>query len=83
MPYLLNLSNGRSIVIFFYDGPVSQEVAFSNLLNKGENLAERIRNIFSDKRNRPELANIATDGETYGHHHRFGDMALAYALDYL
>ena len=26
---------------------------------------------------------IATDGESYGHHHRFGDMALAYALDYI
>ena len=82
MPYLLNIKN-RSIVIFFYDGPVSQAVAFSSLLNKGENLAERIKNIFSDKRDFPQLAHIATDGETYGHHHPHGDMALAYALEYI
>ena len=26
---------------------------------------------------------VATDGETYGHHHAHGDMALAYALQYI
>jgi len=83
MPYLLQLPEGRSMAIFFYDGAVSQAVAFSSLLNKGENLAEGIAKIFSDKRNRAQLAHIATDGETYGHHHRHGDMALAYALDYI
>jgi len=83
MPYLLHLPKGRSIVIFFYDGALSQQVAFSSILNKGENFADQLMNIFSDKRNHPQLANIATDGETYGHHHAHGDMALAYALDYI
>ncbi len=83
MPYLQKLASGRSIVIFLYDGPVSQAIAFTDMLKNGENLAESINKIFSDKSNRPELANIATDGETYGHHHPFGDMALAYALHYI
>ena len=38
---------------------------------------------FAEGRNHPQLVNIATDGETYGHHHRYGDMALAYALDFV
>jgi len=81
MPYLCNLPSGRSIAIFFYDGPVSRAVAFEQLLARGENLAHRLMGAFSDSRNHPQLVNIATDGETYGHHHRFGDMALAYALE--
>ena len=27
------------------------------------------------------MVHIATDGETYGHHQQYGDMALAYALE--
>ncbi len=83
MPYLLNLPNNRSIVIFFYDGKVSQEVAFSSTLEKGENLVGSMNNIFTDQKNKVQLAHIATDGETYGHHHIHGDMALAYALNYI
>jgi alpha-amylase/alpha-mannosidase (GH57 family) len=79
MPYLCRLSSGRTITIFFYDGPVSRDIAFGDLLKSGENLAARLVSLFSDKEE-PQLVHIATDGESYGHHHRFGDMALAYAL---
>ncbi len=80
MPYLCRLPSGRSITIFFYDGPISRAVAFEQLLARGEHLAHRLLGAFRDTRNHPQLVNIATDGETYGHHHRFGEMALAYAL---
>lgn len=79
IPYLCRLPSGGQIVIFFYDGPPSQEVSFSNLLNNGENFAHRLAGTF-DSRQTPQLAHIATDGETYGHHRRHGDMALAYCL---
>ncbi|MFL6248423.1 MAG: DUF3536 domain-containing protein [Thermoanaerobaculia bacterium] len=80
MPYVCRLPSGRSINIFFYDGPISRAVAFEQLLARGENLAHRLAGAFNDTREHPQLVNIATDGETYGHHHRFGEMALAYAL---
>jgi hypothetical protein len=82
-PYRVSLDDGKSIVVFFYDGPISQAVAFENLLSSGERFAERLTTGFSDHRDWPQLVHIATDGETYGHHHPHGDMALAYALDYI
>jgi alpha-amylase/alpha-mannosidase (GH57 family) len=82
-PYRVGLADGRSIAVFFYDGPISQAVAFENLLSSGERFAERLTTGFSDNRDWPQLVHIATDGETYGHHHRHGEMALAYALDYI
>ncbi|HSM85499.1 MAG TPA: DUF3536 domain-containing protein, partial [Candidatus Limnocylindrales bacterium] len=79
--YLARLPSGNRISLFFYDGPISQAVAFEHLLDSGEQFAERLKGGFSDKRTWPQLMHIATDGETYGHHHKYGDMALAYALD--
>jgi len=81
--YLCKLASGRTISIFFYDGPISQAVAFERLLNKGEDFAARLLSGFSFLRNWPQILSIATDGETYGHHHRFGEMALAYALHHI
>jgi len=81
--YRCNLPSGRSIDIFFYDGPISRAVAFEKLLARGEYFAHRLVGAFNDHREHPQLVNIATDGETYGHHHRFGEMALAYALRYI
>ena len=79
--YLAKLPSGNKINLFFYDGPISQAVAFEKLLESGAAFAERLKNGFSDKRTWPQLMHIATDGETYGHHHKYGDMALAFALD--
>jgi alpha-amylase/alpha-mannosidase (GH57 family) len=78
--YEARLPSGRRIALFFYDGPVSRAVAFEGLLTSGETLAGRLTGLFRDDRDWPQLVSIATDGETFGHHHRHGDMALAYAL---
>jgi alpha-amylase/alpha-mannosidase (GH57 family) len=78
--YAVNLPSGRKISVFFYDGPISADVSFKDLLKNGDAFAGRLTGAFSEKRNHAQLVNIATDGETYGHHHRFGDMALAYAI---
>src|SRR5947209_5136011 len=82
-PYFVKLPSGRSMNLFFYDGPVSQAVAFERLLDNGEKFANRLLGAFSSDREWPELVHIATDGETYGHHHSFGEMGLAYALEYI
>jgi alpha-amylase/alpha-mannosidase (GH57 family) len=79
-PYRCTLPSGRTIDLFFYDGPISRAVAFERLLARGETFAHRLAGAFQDHRNHPQIVNIATDGETYGHHHRYGEMALAYAL---
>jgi len=80
MPYVCCLPSGRRIAIFFYNAGISQEVAFGDLLSNGERFAERLVEAFSPEGERSELVHIATDGETYGHHRKFGDMALAYCL---
>jgi alpha-amylase/alpha-mannosidase (GH57 family) len=79
-PYLCRLPSGREIVLFFYDGPISRAVAFEGLLRSGDRFAGRLLDMFQEDRGWPQLGHIATDGETYGHHHRHGDMALARAL---
>ena len=78
--YLCRLPSGRSIVLFFYDGIVSQQVAFERLLDHGDRFLERLFHGFDARREHPQLMHIATDGESYGHHHAHGDMALAHVL---
>jgi len=80
--YRCDLPSGRSIALFFYDGRISQEIAFGGLLNNGENFAHRLIGALADS-NLPVLSHVATDGESYGHHHDHGDMALAYCLETL
>ncbi len=80
MPYRAVLPSGLSLAVFFYDGPTSRAVAFDNLLRSGKNFADRLLAPLTSA-DGPRLMHVATDGETYGHHHRFGDMALAFALE--
>jgi len=78
--YRCPLPSGRSIDLFFYDGPLARAVAFERLLVDGGAFAARLAADDGTKIE-PLLRHLATDGETYGHHHRYGDMALAWALD--
>ncbi|MDR2353958.1 MAG: DUF3536 domain-containing protein [Deltaproteobacteria bacterium] len=66
--------------VFIYDGPVSRAVAFENLLRDGKTFLDRVKQAFGAplKDDRPILVNLATDGESYGHHFHFGEMALAW-----
>jgi len=83
MPYDVPLPSGRRIAVFFYDGPISHDIAFNGLLEDGARLADRLASGFRSDRDGPQLVHVATDGETYGHHHRHGEMALAKALELL
>ena len=83
MPYFCRLPSGRSLSIFFYDAPIARDVAFGGLLRSGEELGRRLAGAFSNERKHPQLVHIATDGETFGHHHRGGDMALTFCMQYI
>ncbi len=83
-PYLVKLDEGRSISIFFYDGPGSRAIAFEGLLDSGEKFAGRLLGSFRATSNHPaQLSHVATDGESYGHHHKHGEMALSFAMHYI
>jgi len=78
-PYRVRFQSGLSIAVFFYNGAASRAIAFEGLLDSGENFAARLKAGFSDNP-QAQLVHVATDGESYGHHHKHGEMALAYAL---
>ncbi len=82
-PYLCNLPSGKSISLFFYNGGISHEIAFAELLKNGENFAWRLVKDFELHKEKQGLVHVATDGESYGHHHFFGNMALSYCLRYI
>ena len=82
-PYLVKLDGGRSMTVFFYNGPASRAVAFEGALNDGEQFARRLIAGLHEDSDAPQLSHIATDGESYGHHHRHGEMALSYALHWI
>ncbi len=78
-PYLVRFKSGLSLAVFFYNGPASRAIAFEGLLDSGESFAARLKSGFKEGAH-AQLMHVATDGESYGHHHKYGEMALAYAL---
>ncbi|MBN1195346.1 MAG: DUF3536 domain-containing protein [Methanomicrobiaceae archaeon] len=77
-PYRCPLPSTKTIDIVFYDPGISSAVAFGDLLADGKRFASRL--LAAPAPYAASLVSVATDGETYGHHHRFGEMALAYCL---
>jgi len=71
-------SRDRYIDIFFYHPQLAQDISFNHLLRNADALAERIALAFEETGG--DLISIATDGEVYGHHEPFADMALAYLV---
>ncbi|MCT4534226.1 DUF3536 domain-containing protein [Halodesulfovibrio sp.] len=76
IPYRVDLPSGRSIAIFFYDAAISQAVAFEKLLSNGDTFWNKIKSFSNNG-----ILTVSTDGETYGHHFKFGEMALAHVID--
>jgi hypothetical protein len=79
LPGRYRTTAGRSIALFTYDGAISNGVAFGGLLHDARVWAERMVDPDGSGARRPLVA-VATDGETFGHHHRFGEVALAWLL---
>ena len=74
-PYRCELPSGRSITIIFYHAGLAQGIAFGGLLNNGDLFKDAA--VRSAAEGEDRLLVTATDGESYGHHHKFGEMALA------
>jgi len=79
LPGRYRTSSGRDIALFTYDGGISNDVAFGGLLHDAHAWANRMVAPDNDGVRRMLVA-VATDGETYGHHHKFGEVALAWML---
>lgn len=80
-PYVVRLSGDRSIVVVFGHRELSQRVAFGDLTNDGTKLAVEMMNALKGHEGGAVL--LVADGETYGHHHHFADIGLAWAMRHL
>jgi alpha-amylase/alpha-mannosidase (GH57 family) len=70
--------SGRSIAVFFYNGQIARGIAFEGLLASSHGLLAACARA---ARGGAQIVNVATDGESYGHHFRFGDRCIAYGLE--
>lgn len=69
--------SGRFVVVFFYYGSIAHSIAFEGILHSSRSLVDRCQ----DLQAKPgQIVNIATDGETYGHHFPYGERCIAHAL---
>lgn len=80
-PGRIALGGGREIAVFVYDGELAHGVAFGELLADADHWIARIRARLAAGATR--LVSLATDGETFGHHHAGSEETLAAVLDTL
>lgn len=77
--------SGRSLAVFFYDGELAKAIAFDGALASSHLLLERFERRARERgagvRGAGRLVHVATDGESYGHHFKFGERCLAYGLE--
>ncbi|AKG21090.1 DUF3536 domain-containing protein [Calothrix sp. 336/3] len=78
--YLPDSGQEKYIDIFFYDGPISRDMGFSDVLNSSNFLAGRIGAAIHGDHRPSQLISVATDGETFGHHRGGTEKTLAYAF---
>lgn len=69
--------SGRFLSIFFYHGAVARQAAFENILASSQFFMDRLE---AGLPSQEGLMHMAVDGETFGHHFKFGDRTLAYTL---
>ncbi len=66
--------------VFFYNGATASELSFGDLLRDSYSFSGRLTESFNPEKKWSQILNVATDGENYGHHKKFGELALAHAL---
>ena len=81
-PAVVRTAGNRLIAVFMYDGDTSHDVAFGPLIRDPITWFHRLRPPPHDVRS-DTLISIATDGETYGHHHKQGVASLGIVLERL
>ncbi|MFP4694557.1 MAG: DUF3536 domain-containing protein [Halothece sp.] len=79
-PYRCFVNERDFIDIFFYDGPISADMGFHDVLTTSQYLTERLRQAIQGDQRPSQLINVATDGETFGHHKPGTEKSLAYAF---
>ena len=78
-PYriFLNKEEDKHIDCSFYHGPLSYAMSFQHIMYSAQSCADKVVSSYD---NSDALISIATDGETFGHHHPFSEMGLAYLM---
>lgn len=79
-PYRCFVNESDFIDIFFYDGPISTDMGFHDVLSTSQNFTERLKQAIQGDHRPSQLINVATDGETFGHHKPGTEKTLAYAF---
>lgn len=85
IPYRCYLNNhpGKFINIFFYNGPLSKNIAFDDHIFDSKRLLHRLKQVPISNTKRDSLISAAVDGETFGHHKKYTERTMSYLFEEL